>query len=115
MQAKLFGDRLQEALARYEAKQLSSGQIIERLVELAKELRDARHRHEALGLSAEEVAFYDALAGGPDDWTADRNSPKSRGHSSGASRKTSQLTGPTTSPPRPRSGSRSSDSFAATS
>ncbi len=37
------------------------------IVEVAKQLRDARHRHEQLGLSQEEAAFYDALAGGADD------------------------------------------------
>jgi type I restriction enzyme, R subunit len=71
MQASLFADKLQNALARYEARQLTSGQVIERLVELAREMRDARRRHEALGLSTEEVAFYDALAGSSDEWIAD--------------------------------------------
>jgi type I restriction enzyme R subunit len=71
VQAKLFSDRLSEALARYEARQLTSGEIIGRLVELAKELREARRRHEALGLTQEEVAFYDALAGVSDEWIAD--------------------------------------------
>jgi type I restriction enzyme R subunit len=73
MEAKLFSDKLEEALARYEARQITSGQVIERLVELAREMREARRRHEALGLSTEEVAFYDALAGSSDDWTADPN------------------------------------------
>jgi type I restriction enzyme, R subunit len=45
--------------------------VIERLVELAKELRQERKRHEALGLTAEEVAFYDALAGSADSGQAD--------------------------------------------
>lgn len=71
MQAKLFSDKLEVALARYEARQLTSAQIIERLVEVAQELRGARHRHEALGLTMEEVAFYDALAGSSEDWVAD--------------------------------------------
>jgi len=71
MQAKLFSDKLEAALARYEARQLTSADIIERLVDVARELREARHRHEALGLSVEEVAFYDALAGGSDDWVVD--------------------------------------------
>jgi type I restriction enzyme R subunit len=70
MQAKLFGDRLRAVLDRYEARQITSGEVIERLVELARKVRDARRRHEALGLSVEEVAFYDALAGGSEDWTA---------------------------------------------
>ncbi len=71
MQAKLFGDELADVLRRYEARQITSAQVIERLVELARKMREARKRHEALGLSPEEVAFYDALSGGSDDWTAD--------------------------------------------
>jgi Type I restriction enzyme HindI endonuclease subunit-like, C-terminal len=62
---------VQTVLERYEARQITSGEVIERLIELAKKVRDARHRHEALSLSVEEVAFYDALAGGSEDWTAD--------------------------------------------
>lgn len=71
MQAKLFSDELAEVLQQYEARQLTSAQVIERLVELARRVREARRRHEALGLSTEEVAFYDALAGRSEDWTAD--------------------------------------------
>ena len=71
MQAKLFSDKLEQALARYEARQLTSAQVIARLVEVAQELREARHRHEALGLSVEEIAFYDALAEGTEDWVVD--------------------------------------------
>ncbi len=71
MQAKLFSDELADVLRRYEARQITSAEVIERLVELARKMREARKRHEALGLSPEEVAFYDALSGGSDDWTAD--------------------------------------------
>src|SRR5207302_6084701 len=63
MQAKLFGDAMNDVLARYELRQLTSAEVIERLVELAKKLREARGRHEALGLTVEEAAFYDAVAG----------------------------------------------------
>jgi type I restriction enzyme R subunit len=71
MQAKLFSERLREALASYEARLITSAQVIERLVELARAMREARRRHEELGLTAEEVAFYDALAGSSEDWIAD--------------------------------------------
>lgn len=40
-------------------------------MEIAKRLHDARRRHEQLGLSREEAAFYDALAGGVEDVKAD--------------------------------------------
>jgi len=58
-------------LERYERRQLTSAEVVERLVELAKRVRDARHRHEELGLSEEEAAFYDALAGGAEHVKAD--------------------------------------------
>lgn len=50
---------------------MSSAQVVERLVEIAKRLRDARRRHELLGLTEEEAAFYDALAGGAEHVQAD--------------------------------------------
>ena len=71
VQAKLFGEELEAVLGRYERRQLTSAEVVERLVELAKRLRDARHRHEQLGLSEEEAAFYDALAGGAEHVKAD--------------------------------------------
>jgi type I restriction enzyme, R subunit len=67
MQAQLFSDELEELLARYRNRQLSSAEVVEKLVELAKKMREARHRHEELGLSEEESAFYDALAGKAED------------------------------------------------
>ena len=70
-QAARFSERVQDVLRRYELKQLTSAEVVERLVEIAKELRDARHRHEQLGLSEEEAAFYDALAGGVEHVQAD--------------------------------------------
>jgi type I restriction enzyme, R subunit len=69
--AQRFGERIQDVLRRYELQQLTSAEVVQRLVEIAKELRDARHRHEQLGLSEEEAAFYDALAGGVEHVTAD--------------------------------------------
>jgi type I restriction enzyme R subunit len=65
-QAKLFGERVEEVLRRYEARQISGAEVIGLLVEVAKQMRDARLRHEQLGLSPEEAAFYDALAGAED-------------------------------------------------
>jgi type I restriction enzyme, R subunit len=71
MQAKHFGDELESVLARYRNRQISGAEVVKALVELAKKVRDARHRHEELGLSEEEAAFYDALAGGAEDMAAD--------------------------------------------
>jgi type I restriction enzyme, R subunit len=71
MQAKFFGEEIRAVLRRYQQKQLTSAEVVERLVEIAKELRGTRRRHEQLGLSEEEAAFYDALAGGIEDVKAD--------------------------------------------
>lgn len=71
MQAKVFSEQVAAVLHRYEQKQLTSAEVVERLVEIAKQLRGARRRHEQLGLSEEEAAFYDALAGGVEDVKAD--------------------------------------------
>ena len=70
-QAKLFSEQIETVLRRYEARQISSAEVVERLVEIAKSLREARRRHEQLGLTVEEAAFYDALAGGVEDEPAD--------------------------------------------
>lgn len=65
-QAKLFAEQLDAVLHRYELRQISSAEVVQRLVEIARSLREAGRRHKQLGLTAEEAAFYDALAGGAD-------------------------------------------------
>jgi type I restriction enzyme, R subunit len=70
-QAKQFSEELQAVLTRYNKGQLTSAEVVAALVELAKKMRAAKRRHEELGLSQEESAFYDALAGSSEDWTAD--------------------------------------------
>jgi type I restriction enzyme, R subunit len=71
IQARLFSEALNELLLRYANKQLTSAEVVKRLVELAKRMRDARRRHESLGLTVEEAAFYDALAEDPTKPTVD--------------------------------------------
>ena len=71
LQAKRFSDEIEAVLRRYELRQLTSQEVVERLIDIAKRLRDAGHRHEALGLTEEEAAFYDALAGGIEHVKAD--------------------------------------------
>lgn len=71
MQAKLFGDELEAVLARYRNRQVTGAEVVKALVDLAKKVRDARHRHQELGLSEEEAAFYDALAGSAEEPAAD--------------------------------------------
>lgn len=59
---KKFGDRLLDALQRYHARAIETAQVIEELIQMAKDFKEALKRDEALGLSPDEVAFYDALA-----------------------------------------------------
>jgi type I restriction enzyme, R subunit len=59
---KKFSDRLRAALNRYRSRALESAQVIEELITMAKEFREAAKRGENLGLNESELAFYDALA-----------------------------------------------------
>jgi type I restriction enzyme R subunit len=71
MEAKLFSDQIEDLLLRYKNRQMTSAEVVEALVGLAKKMRKSRHRHEELGLTQEEAAFYDALAGSSENWKAD--------------------------------------------
>jgi type I restriction enzyme, R subunit len=71
LQAKRFSEEIEAVLHRYELRQLTSQEVVERLISIAKRLRDAGHRHVDLGLTEEEAAFYDALSGGVEHVKAD--------------------------------------------
>lgn len=62
VQSKAFSKRLEEAVARYHANAISTVEMIQELIALAKEMQASATRGEELGLSSEEIAFYDALA-----------------------------------------------------
>ncbi len=62
VQAKAFSERLEDAVARYHANAITTAEVLEELIQLAKDIRAARQRGEEAGLSDEEIAFYDALA-----------------------------------------------------
>ena len=59
---KKFSDRLMAALNRYRSRAIESAQVIEELIQMAKDFREADKRGENLGLNESELAFYDALA-----------------------------------------------------
>jgi type I restriction enzyme R subunit len=61
-ETRRFSERLEEAIARYHTNAVSTVEVLQELIALAKEIREARSRGEAEGLSEDEVAFYDALA-----------------------------------------------------
>lgn len=58
---KLFLKRLHESLAKYKNRSVETSQVIEELVSLAKDLRASADRGDDMGLTKEELAFYDAL------------------------------------------------------
>ena len=61
VQAGTFDEMLRESLIRYQNRSIEAAQVIEELMELARRMREANARGEKLGLTEEEVAFYDAL------------------------------------------------------
>ena len=61
VQARSFAEMLEQTLRRYQNRAIEAAQVLEELIELAKEMREAHARGEALGLSDDELAFYDAL------------------------------------------------------
>jgi hypothetical protein len=61
VQARSFAEMLERALKKYQNRAIETAQVIEELIELAREMREASARGEQLGLSDDEVAFYDAL------------------------------------------------------
>jgi len=62
VQSKRFREALEDAMLRYTNKAITTAEMINRLLDLAKQLREAQRHGEELGLSVEETAFYDALA-----------------------------------------------------
>ena len=62
VQTKAFSERLEDAVARYHANAITTAEVLQELIDLAKDIRAARQRGEEQGLSEDEIAFYDALA-----------------------------------------------------
>jgi type I restriction enzyme R subunit len=62
VEAKTFSDRLEAAVARYHANAITSLEMIQELIDMAKDLKASVQRGDDLGLGEEELAFYDALS-----------------------------------------------------
>lgn len=62
VQEKKYAERLQETLRKYNNRAIETAQVIEELIQLAKEFQAAMAREAELGLNPDEIAFYDALA-----------------------------------------------------
>ena len=61
VKARSFAEMLEKSIRAYQNRTIEAAQVIEQLIETARELRQARDRGEELGLSSDELAFYDAL------------------------------------------------------
>ena len=57
-----FSDLLANVIQRYQNRAIETAQVIEELIAMAKKFKEAISRGEELGLNADELAFYDALA-----------------------------------------------------
>ncbi|MBL9183155.1 MAG: type I restriction endonuclease subunit R [Verrucomicrobiaceae bacterium] len=62
VQSQLFSEKLKKTLNAYHNRAISTMEVIEELIRLAKEMDAATKRGEDLGLTDDEIAFYDALA-----------------------------------------------------
>jgi type I restriction enzyme R subunit len=61
VQARSFAEMLEQAIRRYQNRAIETAAVIEELIALAREMREAGSRGEKLGLTEDEIAFYDAL------------------------------------------------------
>ena len=59
---KKFSKMLEEAILKYQNRSIDSAQVIAELINLAKNIRESQKRGNKLGLTDDEIAFYDALA-----------------------------------------------------
>ncbi len=61
VQSRQFSEMLENTIKRYQNRSIESAQVIQELIALAREIREANQRGEQLGLTEDELAFYDAL------------------------------------------------------
>jgi type I restriction enzyme R subunit len=61
VKSRLFSTLLESSIRKYQNRAIQAAQVIEELIGLAKQMRDETAKGEQLGLSEDEVAFYDAL------------------------------------------------------
>jgi len=61
VQSKSFAEMLEKSIRKYQNKSIETAKVIEELIRLAKDMREASKRGEKLNLTDDEVAFYDAL------------------------------------------------------
>lgn len=62
VQEKKFSELLSNVITRYQNRSIETAQVMEELIAMAKKFREAANRGEELGLTEDELRFYDALA-----------------------------------------------------
>jgi len=62
IQEKKYSERLLESIRKYRNRAIETAQVIEELIQMAKEMQAQAKRDQELGLNPDEIAFYDALA-----------------------------------------------------
>jgi type I restriction enzyme R subunit len=67
VQERKYTDRLQDALRKYNNRAIEAAQVIEEIIQMAKDYREQMNREANLGLTQDEIAFYDALGQGIDE------------------------------------------------
>lgn len=61
VQSRSFAEMLEATIRKYQNRTIEAAQVIAELIELAKQMREGQKRGKDLGLTDDEVAFYDAL------------------------------------------------------
>ena len=61
VQARSFAEMLENAIRQYHNRAVDAAKVIEELIELARQMREAAQRGQKMGMTEEELAFYDAL------------------------------------------------------
>jgi type I restriction enzyme R subunit len=61
VQSRSFAEMLEATIRKYQNRTIEAAQVIAELIELAKQMREGQKRGQSLGLTDDEVAFYDAL------------------------------------------------------
>jgi len=61
VQSRSFAEMLEATIRKYQNRAIEAAQVIAELIELAKQMREGQKRGEKLGLTDDEIAFYDAL------------------------------------------------------
>ena len=61
VQARSFAEMLERSIRKYQNRAIEAAQVIEELIQIARDMKAADSRGESLGLTEDELAFYDAL------------------------------------------------------